>query len=120
MLGPGVSGSRINSIQTDLQRALESTSIRIENPIPGKAYVGIEVPNKKRRTVLIKELLDRQEFIDSADDPLKVPVGLDVEGNAKFISINKLPHALVAGASGSGKTTLLNCVAGLIPYEGSI
>ena len=110
MLGPGVSGSRINSIQTDLQRALESTSIRIENPIPGKAYVGIEVPNKKRRTVLIKELLDRQEFLESKDDPLKVPVGLDVEGNCRFISINKLPHALVAGASGSGKSVFLNAI----------
>lgn len=119
MLGPGVSGSRINSIQTDLQRALESTSIRIENPIPGKAYVGIEVPNKKRRTVLIKELLDRQEFIDSADDPLKVPVGLDVEGNAKFISINKLPHALVAGASGSGKSVFLNAIITSLLFKNS-
>ncbi|MBP5343408.1 DNA translocase FtsK [bacterium] len=110
MLGLGVSGSRVSSIQTDLQRALESTSIRIENPIPGKAYIGIEVPNKKRKTVLIKELLNRKEFLDSKDDPLKVPVGLDVEGNCKYISINKLPHALVAGASGSGKSVFLNAV----------
>lgn len=119
MLGPGVSGSRINSIQTDLQRALESTSIRIENPIPGKPYVGIEVPNKKRKTVLIRELLDRQEFLESADDPLKVPVGLDVEGNCRFISINKLPHALVAGASGSGKSVFLNAIITSLLFKNS-
>jgi len=107
MLGPGVSGSKIESISSDLQRALEATSIRIENPIPGKPYVGIEVPNKIRSSVYLKELLDREEFLNSSD-PTLIPVGLDVEGNCKYISISSLPHGLVAGSSGSGKSVFLN------------
>ena len=117
-LAPGVSGSRITSIQNDLQRSLQATSLRIQNPIPGKAYVGIEVPNKKRRKVCIRELIDRKEFLENKD-PLKIPIGLDVEGNCEFISIGKLPHALVAGSSGSGKSVFINSVVTSLMYKNS-
>ena len=117
-LAPGVSGSRITSIQNDLQRALQATSLRIQNPIPGKAYIGIEVPNKKRRKVCIKELIDREEFLTNKD-PLYIPIGLDVEGKCEFISIGKLPHALVAGSSGSGKSVFINSVVTSLMYKNS-
>ena len=117
-LAPGVSGSRITSIQNDLQRSLQATSLRIQNPIPGKAYVGVEVPNKKRRKVCIRELIDRPEFLENKD-PLSVPIGLDVEGNCEFVSIGKLPHALVAGASGSGKSVFINSVVTSLMYKNS-
>ena len=117
-LAPGVSGSRITSIQNDLQRTLQATSLRIQNPIPGKAYIGLEVPNKKRRKVCIRELIDRPEFLNSSD-PLYIPIGLDVEGNCKFISIGKLPHALVAGSSGSGKSVFINSVVTSLMYKNS-
>ena len=116
MLGAGVSGSKIESISNDLQRSLEAISIRIENPIPGKPYVGVEVPNKVRRSVALKELLDREEFLKS-EDPLLIPVGLDVEGNCKYISISSLPHGLIAGSSGSGKSVFLNTIVASIIYK---
>ncbi len=117
-LAPGVSGSKITTIQNDLQRSLQATSLRIQNPIPGKAYVGVEVPNKKRRKVCIRELIDRPDFLENKD-PLSVPIGLDVEGNCEFVSIGKLPHALVAGASGSGKSVFINSVVTSLMYKNS-
>lgn len=116
MLGSGVSGSRIQNLENDIQRVLGSTSIRIENPIPGKTLVGIEVPNRNRRTVTLKELLSSEEFIKS-DDPLLIPVGLDVEGKARYVSINKLPHGIVAGASGSGKSVFITCLVASLLFR---
>ena len=115
-LAPGVSGSRITSIQNDLQRTLQATSLRIQNPIPGKAYIGLEVPNKKRRKVCIRELIDRPEFLNSPD-PLYIPIGLDVEGKAKYVSISDFPHGLIAGSSGSGKSVFLGCMLVALLYK---
>jgi len=106
-LAPGVSGNKVENLSLDLQRSLEAITLRIENPIPGKPYVGIEVPNPQRRTVNLKELLNREEYLNPKK-PLTFPVGLDVEGKAKYISVLDLPHGLVAGASGSGKSVFLN------------
>ena len=116
MLGPGVQGSKISNISTDIQRSLAAPSIRIENPIPGKAYVGIEVPNEKRRTVSLKELICTEEFMNSSD-PLLIPVGLDVEGKAKYVSISDFPHGLIAGSSGSGKSVFLGCMLVALLYK---
>ena len=116
MLGPGVQGSKISNISTDIQRSLAAPSIRIENPIPGKAYVGIEVPNEKRRTVSLKELICTEEFMNSKD-PLLIPVGLDVEGKAKYVSITDFPHGLIAGSSGSGKSVFLGCMLVALLYK---
>ncbi|MCB9498588.1 MAG: DNA translocase FtsK [Bacillales bacterium] len=116
ILGSGVSGSKIENIQNDIQRALSARSVRIENPIPGKTYVGIEVPNRKRRVVSLKELISTDEFTKNSD-PLFVPVGLDVEGKPKYISISSLPHALVAGSSGSGKSVFISSLIASILYK---
>ncbi len=116
MLGPGVPGSKISNISLDIQRSLAVPSIRIENPIPGKPYVGIEVPNKKRRTVTLKELICTEEFMKSKD-PLLIPVGLDVEGNVKYVSIADFPHGLIAGSSGSGKSVFLSCMLVSLLYK---
>ena len=116
MLGPGVPGSKITNISLDIQRSLAVPSIRIENPIPGKPYVGIEVPNKKRRTVALKELIDTEEFMNSKD-PLLIPVGLDVEGNVRYVSIADFPHGLIAGSSGSGKSVFLSCMLVSLLYK---
>lgn len=116
MLGPGVPGSKIANISLDIQRSLAVPSVRIENPIPGKPYVGIEVPNKKRRTVSLKELICTEEFMKSKD-PLLIPVGLDVEGKARYVSIADFPHGLIAGSSGSGKSVFLSCMLVSLLYK---
>jgi len=117
-LEAGVSGSKIEQIQNDLQRTLEAQTIRIENPIPGKPYVGIEVPNKVRRSVNLIELLNTREFLESKD-PTLIPVGLDVEGNCRYVSISSLPHGLVAGSSGSGKSVFLNTLVTSLIFKGT-
>ena len=116
MLGPGVPGSKISNISLDIQRSLAVPSIRIENPIPGKPYVGIEVPNQKRRTVTLKELICTEEFLKSKD-PLLIPVGLNVEGKVKYVSIADFPHGLIAGSSGSGKSVFLSCMLVSLLYK---
>ena len=116
MLGPGVPGSKISNISLDIQRSLAVPSIRIENPIPGKPYVGIEVPNKNRRTVTLKELICTEEFLKSKD-PLLIPVGLNVEGKVKYVSIADFPHGLIAGSSGSGKSVFLSCMLVSLLYK---
>ena len=116
MLGPGVPGNKITNISLDIQRSLAVPSIRIENPIPGKPYVGIEVPNQKRRTVTLKELICTEEFLKSKD-PLLIPVGLNVEGKVKYVSIADFPHGLIAGSSGSGKSVFLSCMLVSLLYK---
>lgn len=118
MLGPGVPGNKISNIELDIQRSLAVQSIRIENPIPGKPYIGIEVPNKKRRSVQLKELICTEEFMNSKD-PLLIPVGLDVEGKARYVSIEDFPHGLIAGSSGSGKSVFLSCMLASLLYKNS-
>ena len=118
MLGPGVPGSKISNIQDDLQRTLATSSLRIENPIPGKPYVGIEIPNLNRRSVTLRELIGTEEFMNSKD-PLLVPVGLDVEGKVKYSSVADFPHGLIAGSSGSGKSVYLSCFIASLLYKNS-
>lgn len=102
----GVKLSRISSLQNDLALSLAAPQIRIEAPIPGKPLVGIEVPNKKRGTVPLAELVSAQEFISSP--PLTIPFGREVRGEIFFSNLNEMPHLLVAGSTGSGKTVFLN------------
>ena len=116
MLGPGVPGSKISNIQDDLQRTLATSSLRIENPIPGKPYVGIEILNLNRRSVTLRELIGTEEFMNSKD-PLLVPVGLDVEGKVKYSSVADFPHGLIAGSSGSGKSVYLSCFIASLLYK---
>ena len=103
----GVKLSKIINLQNDLALALAAHPIRIEAPIPGKSLVGIEVPNEKVATVSLRELLESKEFA-LRKTPLSVPLGKDVGGKVDVISIEKMPHLLVAGATGSGKSVCVN------------
>lgn len=105
----GTKLSRITALSNDLALALAATTgqVRIEAPIPGRSMVGIEIPNKRPEIVTEKHLLSSPVFT-SNNDPLLVPLGLDVSGNPIAASIAKMPHVLIAGATGSGKSVLLN------------
>jgi len=105
----GTKLSRITALSNDLALALSATTgqVRLEAPIPGRALVGIEIPNKRPEIVTEKHLLSSPVFT-SNNDPLLVPLGLDVSGQPVAASIAKMPHALIAGATGSGKSVLLN------------
>jgi S-DNA-T family DNA segregation ATPase FtsK/SpoIIIE len=105
----GTKLSRITALSNDLALALAATTgqVRIEAPIPGRSMVGIEIPNKRPEIVTEKHLLSSPIFT-SNNDPLLVPLGLDVSGQPIAASIDKMPHVLIAGATGSGKSVLLN------------
>lgn len=109
----GVKLSKITSLTNDLSLALASHPIRIEAPIPGKSLVGVEVPNKVRANVLLKELVFSPQFEQSS--PLVFPLGKDVSGASIFSNLEKMPHMLVAGSTGSGKTIFLqNLIVSMI------
>jgi len=105
----GVKLSAIDSLQRDLALALASPSIRIEAPIPGKSLVGIEIPNRIKSQVRLKQILQTRKFFNY-DKSLPVAVGVDVAGKAIISSIAKMPHLLVAGATGSGKSVWINAM----------
>ena len=104
---PGVKISRITGLADDISLRLATSGVRIEAPIPNKAAVGIEVPNKARRTVCLRSLLDTNEF-RSAKGKLTVALGQDIEGNAVLADLAKMPHLLIAGTTGSGKSVCTN------------
>lgn len=105
----GTKLSRITALSNDLALALAASTgqVRIEAPIPGRSLVGIEIPNRRPEIVTEKALLSEHIFSDNTD-PLIVPLGLDVSGQAVAASIAKMPHVLIAGSTGSGKSVLLN------------
>ncbi len=105
----GTKLSRITALSNDLALALAATTgqVRLEAPIPGRALVGIEIPNKRAEIVTEKNLLSSPVFTTN-NDPLLVPLGLDVSGQPVAASISKMPHALIAGSTGSGKSVMLN------------
>ncbi|RNC72613.1 MAG: DNA translocase FtsK [Desulfuromonadales bacterium] len=105
--GPGIKVSRIASLSDDLSMALQSLSIRIVAPIPGKGVVGIEIPNRERETVFLKEIFNCEEFHGSK---MKLPLALgkDIAGAPTLTDLAKMPHLLVAGATGSGKSVSIN------------
>lgn len=103
----GVKLSRIANLKNDLALALAASSLRIEAPIPGKALVGIEMPNARRTTVHLREILESPEFVQS-ESPLSLPFGRDVSGKAVVEDLAKMPHLLIAGATGSGKSVCMN------------
>ncbi len=106
---PGVKVSQIVSREDDLAMALRAQRIRILAPIPGKAAVGVEIPNRRRRTVYLREVLSSAEY-ESSKAALKVPLGVDVVGQPFVADLTKMPHLLVAGATGSGKSVCLNAI----------
>ena len=106
-LKPGVHVKKVSNISDNLKMALAAKVIRIEAPIPGKPNVGIEVPNKVPESVAFGNVVDTDEFINSPD-PLKVAVGLNIDGDVVYNDIAKMPHGLIAGTTGSGKSVCVN------------
>jgi S-DNA-T family DNA segregation ATPase FtsK/SpoIIIE len=104
---PGVKISRIANLSDDLALVLKALSIRIVAPVPGKSVIGIEVPNKNRSSVYSREILETDEFINSSS-PLSIGLGKDIEGTPIVVTLEKMPHLLIAGATGAGKSVCLN------------
>jgi S-DNA-T family DNA segregation ATPase FtsK/SpoIIIE len=113
---PGVKVSRIVNLADDLALAMKSSSVRIVSPLPGKAAVGIEVPNNTRETVYFRQILESPEY-QSHKSKLKVPLGKDIFGTSVVSSIEKMPHLLIAGATGSGKSVAINTVILALLYN---
>ncbi len=105
----GVKVARINSLSNDLALALSARSVRIEAPIPGRPYVGLEFPNRHPATVSMREMLDSSAFADSPH-PLTLALGKDVADEARVQSLTAMPHLLIAGATGAGKSVFLNSI----------
>ncbi len=113
---PGVKVSRIVNLADDLALAMKATSVRIVAPLPGKAAVGIEVPNNTRETVYFRQILETPEY-QANKSKLKVPMGKDIFGASVIASIDKMPHLLVAGATGSGKSVAINSIILALLYN---
>ncbi|MFA5358696.1 MAG: DNA translocase FtsK [Patescibacteria group bacterium] len=114
----GVKLSQITTLHNDLALALAAHPIRIEAPIPGKSYVGIEVPNQTIATVGLKEVLSSKEFATRKSN-LSVALGKDVAGSAWVANLDTMPHLLIAGATGSGKTVCVNSIITSLLYQNS-
>ncbi|EPS7489609.1 DNA translocase FtsK [Escherichia coli] len=108
-LAPGVKAARISNLSRDLARSLSTVAVRIVEVIPGKPYVGLELPNKKRQTVYLREVLDNAKFRDNPS-PLTVVLGKDIAGEPVVADLAKMPHLLVAGTTGSGKSVGVNAM----------
>lgn len=106
-LAPGVKASRISNLSRDLARSLSAVAVRVVEVIPGKPYVGLELPNKRRQTVYLREVLDCPSFRDNPS-PLAVVLGKDIAGQPVVADLAKMPHLLVAGTTGSGKSVGVN------------
>ena len=114
---PGVKISRITSLADDIALGLASTEVRIEAPIPNKAAVGIEVPNKKSSMVTLREVISSKEYKESQGKLLTVALGKDIAGNIRCTDLAKMPHLLIAGTTGSGKSVCLNCMIASVLYN---
>jgi S-DNA-T family DNA segregation ATPase FtsK/SpoIIIE len=114
----GIKLSKITALQSDLALALASSTIRIEAPIPGRSLVGVEIPNKRRAVVGLREVLDTEEFKQSPHS-LLMALGKDVRGIGAFADLAEMPHLLVGGTTGSGKTICLNSIILSFLYRNS-
>jgi S-DNA-T family DNA segregation ATPase FtsK/SpoIIIE len=113
---PGVKVSKIVNLADDLALAMKAGSVRIVAPLPGKAAVGVEVPNNTRETVYFRQILETPEY-QANKSKLKIPLGKDIFGASVIGSIDKMPHLLVAGATGSGKSVAINSIILAILYN---
>jgi S-DNA-T family DNA segregation ATPase FtsK/SpoIIIE len=113
---PGTRTGKIVQLENDLAMRLEAQSVRIVAPIPGKAVVGIEIPNKQRETVYLKEILEDENFRKSSSK-LQVCLGKDTKGAPVSVNLSKMPHLLVAGTTGSGKSVAINGMITSILYS---
>ncbi|MDR1943403.1 MAG: DNA translocase FtsK [Synergistaceae bacterium] len=110
---PGVKVSRITGLSNDLAMALAVSSLRVEAPIPGKPYVGIEIPNPVRRGITLRSIIEEEAY-QKTTKSLPLPMGVTINGDALIVGLEDLPHLLVAGTTGSGKSVFVNgCIIGL-------
>ncbi|MDD2533624.1 MAG: DNA translocase FtsK [Eubacteriales bacterium] len=116
--GPGVKVSKIVNLADDIALNLAAMGVRIEAPIPGKAAIGIEIPNKETMPVLLKSLMDSADF-KNAKSPLTAAIGRDIQGNPLLCDLAKMPHMLIAGATGSGKSVCINSILMSILFKAS-
>ncbi|MCD6097505.1 DNA translocase FtsK 4TM domain-containing protein [bacterium] len=112
----GIKVSKIISLEDDLALALKARSVRILAPVPGKDVVGVEIPNNRRETVHLREIIASKEFVNS-ESPLAFALGKDVSGNPVVAELDKMPHLLVAGATGSGKSVCINSIITSLIYK---
>lgn len=115
-LAPGVKASKITNLSKDLARSLLAESVRVVEVIPGKAYVGLELPNKFRETVFMRDVLDSQAFADHSSH-LSMVLGQDISGEPVVVDLGKMPHLLVAGTTGSGKSVGVNVMITSLLYK---
>ncbi|OZI14346.1 cell division protein FtsK [Sodalis-like symbiont of Philaenus spumarius] len=115
-LAPGVKASRISNLSRDLARSLSAMAVRVVEVLPGKPYVGLELPNKRRQTVYLHEVLDCDKFRE-ASSPLALVLGKDIGGQTVIADLGKMPHLLVAGTTGSGKSVWVNAMILSILYK---
>ena len=115
-LAPGVKAARISNLSRDLARSLSAVAVRVVEVIPGKPYVGLELPNKHRQTVYLREVLDCTKFRESPS-PLTIVLGKDIAGQPVIADLAKMPHLLVAGTTGSGKSVCTNSLIVSILYK---
>jgi len=116
--GPGVKVSKIVNLADDIALNLAAMGVRIEAPIPGKAAIGIEIPNKETIPVLLRSLIDSPEF-RQAKSPLTAAIGRDIQGNPLLCDLTRMPHMLIAGATGSGKSVCINSILMSILFKAS-
>lgn len=114
----GVRVNRITALSDDIALALAAPRVRIEAPIPGKAAIGVEVPNKNTATVLLREVVESPEF-NNAKSPLTFALGKDIAGNIAIADLDKMPHMLIAGATGAGKSVCINGIILSLIYRSS-
>src|SRR5690606_5385667 len=115
---PGVKVNKITNLSDDIKLSLAAKDIRIEAPIPGKNTIGIEVPNRTSKPVMLKEIIQSPEFIQNTS-PLAVALGLDISGKPIVTDLQKMPHGLIAGATGSGKSVCINAMLVSLLYKAS-
>ena len=109
-LEPGVNVKRVSHLENNIMMNLAAETIRIEAPIPGKPYVGIEVPNEVPEIVKFGNVVNHEQFTKDLDHPLKVALGVDIDGTNIYTDITKMPHGLIAGATNSGKSVCVNTI----------
>ncbi|MSP53649.1 MAG: DNA translocase FtsK [Gammaproteobacteria bacterium] len=115
-LAPGIKVSKLSTLSKDIARALSLSSVRIVEVIPGKSFVGIEIPNKQRESVRLSEIFASAEYTD-AKSPLSLGLGKNIAGHSVVVNLEKMPHLLVAGTTGSGKSVGLNVMLLSLLYK---
>ncbi|GGA68762.1 DNA translocase FtsK [Neiella marina] len=117
-LAPGIKVAKLTSLSKDLARSLSAVSVRVVEVIPGKTYVGIEIPNKKREVVRLSEVITAKKFEESKS-PLAMVLGADISGQPVVVDLARMPHLLVAGTTGSGKSVGVNVMIVSLLYKSS-